>query len=242
MLLTRGLPAALILWAVCSCATDSPHGTPRRPQGGVVDGASGRVLYPDPEHRPDAVVVSRVLDSLFDPAAERLGERRDEPAEVWLDPGWPVHATTFERCIVFNPGEGRLKYADLILAHELVHWHVHDTALERNLPHTLVEGLCEWISAALVPELEADRRALFAGLLADARRRGALPQVVARLGIEKRAFTALPAETKHELYALGFTLVDRIGIEALREAAERGPLVPAEALELAGSDAAGGGL
>ncbi len=191
----------------------------------------------------DAVEVAAAIDRYFDLAAEKLGYRRDEPVEVWLDPEWSRHATTFERCIVLNPSGRRIEVVDWILAHELVHWHADGTPLQRHLPHVIYEGLAERVAVDLVPRWEDDRRSLYERLIGLARERGELSALIVRAGMDKYEWVSLPSDDGlYELYALGFTLVDRIGVDALRDAAERGPVTLGAVLEMAGVAADGTGL
>ncbi len=227
----------------CSCA--SSGFVPRRPDGGIVEARSGngRVLCSNLDQIADAAKAALAIDRYFTPAGEKLGYLRSEPVEVWLDAEWPRRATTLERCIVFNPSDGGNEFADLILAHEFVHWHAEDTRVQRNLPHTILEGICEWIAANLVSQWLVDRRKLFRGLLDAARERGDLPHLISRLSLNKHEWRSHPSDDRlYEQYALGFMLVDRIGVDVLREAAEMGPVTPNAILEMAGISADGTGL
>jgi hypothetical protein len=108
------------------------------------------------------------------------------------------------------------------------------------------EGLAEWIAVELVPRWEDDRRSLYGSLLEAARERGDLNDLISRAGLDKYGWMSLPGDDRlyelYELYALGFTLVDRIGVQALRDAAERGPVTLGAVLEMAGVGPDGTGL
>lgn len=240
----RLIPTLLALVAALSCASRQlPQ--PTRPDCGIMNAQSGngRALCASFDRFDDALSLSLAIDAYFERAAEELGHRRDEPVEVWLDPEWPGGPTTFEHCIAFNPSDPRLAFADLYLARELVHWHAHGTHLERNLPPVVRAGIAERIAVELVPECEEERRFLYGQLLDQARRRGALPRLISAASLDDREWRSLPDDRRrYELHALGFALVDRIGVDALRDASARGPVTPDAVLRMAGVDSDGAGL
>lgn len=204
---------------------------------------NGRVLCSSFEQFNDGVRVALATDKYWDLVVAELGYRRDEPVEIWLCPESPSLAVTFERCIVLDIYDRRMESLDGLLAHEIVHWHAFGTPMQWNLPHVVYEGLADYVSAALVPEWASDRRALFNRLLDAARARGDLPNVISRARLNARQWTAHPSNDRmHELYALGFTLVERIGLDELRAAAGRGRVSLDEILAMAGIGADGSGL
>lgn len=240
----RLVPGLLVLAAGHSC-TSSPLPQATRPDCGSVTSSSGdgRVLFSSFDQLDHAARVALAIDEHFDRTAEELGYRRDEPLEVWLDPEWHTHGSAGARCIVVNPSGRRMEFVDLILAHELVHWHARGTPIQRNLPLVVGEGIAERIALDIVREYEADRRAVYGDLLDAARRRGDLPDLISRANLDEYGWHSLPPESsRHELYALGFALVNRIGVDALREAATRGPVTLEATLRMAGVSPDGTGL
>lgn len=230
----------LALVAGCSCASSPPT----RPDGGVVNARSGngRVLCSSFDQIADATKAADAIDRYFDLAAKRLGHTNPRPVEIWLDPTWAGQAITLEHRIVFNPSNGAINGADLILAHEFVHWHFQASTHAGRLPHPIVEGICDCIAVELVDRFKDVRRAQIVDHLDAVHERGDLPRLISQLGVGIRQFEALTDDDQVSLAAIGFTLVERIGVEALRDAAERGPVTPEAILEMAGVGADGTGL
>jgi hypothetical protein len=129
------------------------------------------------------------------------------------------------------------------MAHELVHWHSSDSPIRKNLPYAAYEGLAYRIQAELVPAWDAPLRAEFGRLLAAAREQGGLAEVISCGDLDALAwFDPPPGASEHGVCALGFTLVDLIGVDALISAAERGPLTLDDVLTMAGVGPDGSGL
>ncbi len=235
--------ALLLLAALGSRAAPATIYPPLvRPTSGVVHGQAGRVLFSDFDEVGDAATVARMLDAYFAPAAKRFGYTNPAPLEVWLDYDWPFQWTTMPRCIVLNPSIGGMQGAEIILVHELVHWHAQASPIATSLPHPIVEGICERIACDLVERWRAERRAQLEGGLQALRESGELPRLIALLGVDIRRYERLSSEDRIGLSMLGFALVDRIGVEALLEAAKRGPVTQEALLAIGRIDAAGVGL
>ncbi len=236
----------LLAGAACVAAPSPPtYPIPKqRPAGGVAKAKNGHVLGSSVDQIGVAAELMLALNKYFDLVAERVGYRREEPfLEVWLDPEWAAAATTFDTCIVMNPCELEPGYAPGVLVHELVHWHTRRTALQRNLPQVAYEGLAHRIVAELVPGWDPAFRAEFRLRLDQARARGDLADLVSWADPGAAAWTTPPFDDRmNDLYALGFTLVDHIGVDALIAAAERGPVTLEELLEMSGVGADGTGL
>jgi len=257
----------LVLTLVLSCTAIPPQPSypiPRRPEGGVAEAKHGKVLGSSFDQINVAFALSRSLDRYFEAVAERLGYRRETPLEVWLDPEWASAATAFDTCIVVNPRMLQIEehsgaatdemcvavdprllqpgQADGIMAHELTHWHAMFTPL-RNLPQVAYEGLACKVVAEVVPGWDAAQRAALDPLIDAARARGDLPDLLARADMDVNSWTTPPFDERLEdLYALGFRLVDRIGIDPLIDAAEKGPVTLEEILAMAGVGPDGSGL
>jgi hypothetical protein len=239
------LASLLLILAASSCASSvGPRSIPERPSCGEVIAISGhgRVLSQDFSQLPAAVNAALVIDRYYALAAQRLGHTRDEDVEIWLVPAWPVLASTFENCIVFDPSPEAMPHADWILTHEFVHWHASGTVVQRNLPPTIVEGLCDRIAADLTQSLREHLRDTQSRLLAEARERGELSHVISHLDLDSRDLAWLSHSETHDMHALAIALVDRIGVDALLEAAEQGPVSSETILDMADVSADGEGL
>ncbi len=232
---------AITVLAACSCASAPAV---QRPSCGEVHPQNDRglVLYSDFDQFTAATISASVIDDYYDRTGSALGYSRAEAPEVWIVLGRSEQGATFDDHIIFDPSEGALEFAPLILAHEFVHWHSEGSAMQRNLPHVVMEGVSEWIAVDLTAEWSQARRVQFDRLLDAVRQRGDLPLLTSRLSLSRDAWSNLSGPELHETYALGFALVDRIGVDALREAAEQGPVSPKALLNMAGLRLDGGGL
>jgi len=102
-----------------------------------------------------------------------------------------------------------------LVAHELVHWYMQ--GVWEHLPHAVEEGLADYIALQLVPEAREQRLAEHAETLANMtpeRREKALE-------VSERTWATTPREVRSDAYAVGFEIVERFGIEGLRELCER---------------------
>lgn len=217
---------------------------PGRPAWSVLEAESGygRVYFSREEESADAIRCAAEIDRSFLQTAERLGIRSEAPLEVWLDYSLESPGVLEGGHITFNPSGEWIEMVELVMAHELLHWHAMGTAIALNLPHFVQEGVCELLSSELVPE---QGRVRTESLLAHLRRhaeQGTLGQLVARFCMDPAQAEAERPDETLEISALGFRLVEQIGYEALREAALAGPVTPERVLEMAGVDAQGGGL
>lgn len=199
--------------------------------------SGGEILADDIQ---EAAFVARVVDGRYRAAGRMLGYTRREAASIWIVPGWSSLATTFDDVIIFDPQSAGSQ--DFILTHEFVHWHSWGTVIQRNLSHPIQEGLCDWIAAQLVTNVLEIRHEQLRHRLSLARADGRLPRLMERLDMPIDSWLALPAEDSFDMLALAFVLVDRIGVHALRAAAERGPVSADMVLRMAGVAANGDGL
>ncbi len=228
------LSMAFLLLSGCS-ASSRPFDLPARPSGGVFQTTSqnGTVLFETPAELMGAQVVAEAIDRYYDKAAAALGCRRNEPVDVWLIPGWRSLGSTNQDRIIFDSSPRSLSYADLTLVHEFVHWHSEGSVLEENLPHSMIEGICEYIAISLVERGRAFRLNLYSELLEEAWARGDALALSARLSIDKAEWLSLDRTTRYELYALSYTIVARIGLDRVCEEARIGPLSVDDMLRLA---------
>jgi len=225
---------ALVFPVVSACQSIGGHPKIKRPSSGSVQGEAGLVLFDDESMRPTAERVARTLAELFERAAQKIGNHRERSCEIWLtQQEWPSHATTFARCIVFQPTPERMQFVDLIMAHEFTHWHLAGTKLQANLPHPMIEGICEEVATRLVPAWREDRETLYAGMIDGMLERGVLFEAQQQLGRSIGAWYKLERERRNELTALAFWLIQDIGFERLVSEAEQGRLTARDVLMLA---------
>ena len=211
-----------------------------RPEGGVMHAQNGGSVYAEFEDIGLAARAGLVIDAYYDLVSERLGESRGKPVEVWLSHDYDGQAHTNSERVVFNPEYAA--YLAPFLAHEFVHWHIGESLLQSNLPHGVIEGLCESISLELVPEHRDLRRDIHKELLAQYRSQGAFERLIPTLGYEYRSWRKLPEQDKYSTYAIGCALVDRIGTDVLLAAARESKLLLSDVLRMAGVQPDGSGL
>lgn len=126
-----------------------------------------------------------------------------------------------------------------LIAHEFTHWSVAGSPWDR-LPHAAEEGLCDFVAGQVAPE-SRDERVL--DLKARAAR-GLDAPVDDVLALTSRTWEHADVGAKQSAYALGYFLVERIGLERLRGLCESvvslGPsdLSTEQLLEAAGLDRA----
>jgi hypothetical protein len=113
-------------------------------------------------------------------------------------------------------GEFALRYQPrFTVAHELVHWYVCPPW--DRLPHVVEEGLADFIAIEFDPRLgsvrvpELEHR--IAEITAERRTR--------TYAITNRTMERTPEDVKSDMYAVGFEIVRRLGLERLRELCER---------------------
>jgi hypothetical protein len=101
------------------------------------------------------------------------------------------------------------------VAHELVH--LYASAPWDRLPHTIEEGLADYIALQLAPEFRDKRVAELERRLASI-----TPERRARaLAVTERAWATTAREVRSDAYAVGFEIVQRCGIEGLRYLCQR---------------------
>ena len=119
-----------------------------------------------------------------------------------------------ERRIVI--GDAALRdQARFSVAHELVHWYA--SAPWDRLPHAIEVGLADYIAVHVAPAFRDERIAELDRRLASItpeRREQAL-------AVSERTWATTPREVRSDAYAVGFEIVQRFGIEGLRELCER---------------------
>ena len=232
-----------LLLALLACCS-SVSIVPSRPPRSVLNAESGqgRVYFSSADELADATKCATEIDRLFLATADLLGSRNEAPLEVWLNYGLRTPGRLTGGHIEFNPSGGWIEMADLVLAHELLHWHALGTAIAVNLPHYVQEGVCELLSSELVPEQGRIRTESLLDLMRSQEEQGTLGRLVARFCLDPVLEKAARPDVSLEIYALGYVLVGQIGFEVLREAAMAGPVTPEMVLEMAGVDLEGRGL
>jgi hypothetical protein len=109
-------------------------------------------------------------------------------------------------------GTERRDAAPLLIAHELVHWHVEETW---GLPLVLEEGLAEMVAASFVnvgEEILAEHRALYEASVDAPILQGDRP-----LQITRADWRELKHEEKRQLYAWGYVHAAELGVDQLRD-------------------------
>lgn len=104
-----------------------------------------------------------------------------------------------------------------LIAHEITHWSVAGSPWDR-LPHAAEEGLCDFVAGQVAPK-SRDERVL--DLKARAAR-GLDAPIDDVLALTSRTWEHADAGAKTSAYALGYFLVERIGLERLRRLCESG--------------------
>jgi len=112
-----------------------------------------------------------------------------------------------------------------LIAHELVHW--CKSGPWDRLPHTIEEGFADYVALNLAPEFAIERRELF-----EARLKAASTEEMREvLVVDARDWPALPDDSKLLAYAVGFRVVEAVGLDGLRALcvradAEQLPTIP----------------
>ena len=238
----RHILISLAILAGSGCVSRGPS----RPTGGVITSATGngRVYYSDNATQHEyATLAAAVIDKYYVQAGVSVGRMHPGPVEVWLVQDPLERATTYEHCIVFSGVGGRIEFIDWVLAHEFVHWHAQETALRRNLPLAIEEGMCVLVASKIVPRFRKSSYFLYNNLIEAARKSGRALDLISLLNLTAKEWRARPLDDEFRtMYALGFALTATIGIDELCAAAERGPVTPEEILAMAGVSPDGTGL
>jgi len=126
------------------------------------------------------------------------------------DAGAGLHGYSDDTRIVVQGDEN----APLILAHELVHWHMRGSLLQQRLPAAVQEGICEFIAARGLG-LEASLAQIYAPLL---------PQTVedaqSILRYSNSQIHDRSLSDTVRVYAYGWFLARTLGLEQLWNVAE----------------------
>jgi len=165
----------------------------------------------------DPAAATRLAEAL--PLAElvrdRLGSKRVRRVEVHLtrpgERGFGSHGTCFSSHIEITPRGMRVH--EYVLAHEACHWYIAGSRFD-GLPLWVEEGLCDWIAYDVLGLLEGRRMELE-------------DDVTSAIHLEHLHYDAvgwdrLTGRETDALYALGFRVVDRLGLERLAELNENG--------------------
>lgn len=112
-------------------------------------------------------------------------------------------------------GRDMLPILRFALAHEMVHWHIAGTAWDR-LPHFAEEGLADFVALQLAPECQDQRLRAYRARAA----RGLDAPVKEVLSLSPEQWNSSNDSLKESTYVLGYFIVERIGITALRRLCE----------------------
>jgi hypothetical protein len=100
--------------------------------------------------------------------------------------------------------------ANRIVVHELVHWYKADPW--DRLPHVVEEGLAEYISLIFAPEFRDPRVAE----LAECRANLTPERRERALAVNRHNKDLIPKDERTEIYAVGYEIVERLGIDGVR--------------------------
>ena len=259
----RSLAAALLALG-CACALEQP-----RPLPGLAEHAPFRVHAEDQrsaefalENAAFGLGAARQLPGLrergtIEIRVTRVGAAAPGGATRWRGELGQRGEAWIELALGEDPGEQRF-----LIGHELTHALLDATWQE--LPQIVEEGLADHVGERASPECGAARRLAHAIRLCSWTGPGlaivrageppetlfarldleSLPEPVAMLELDGRSYHDVkPAENRELLYALGYLIVERIGLVKLRElcaaaqAAGEKHVAPAKLLEAAHLDA-----
>ena len=157
-----------------------------------------------------------------------FGECREQRPSVWIVDTFGHKGMQFERCVVLRADA--MRFPEFFLTHELVHWYAVGTPWSR-LPKVVEEGLADHAVCQLLPEYEGDRRNRHS-LVYSAFRQGSIEiDLLALLREDWEDWEDFNESDYAVLYAVGFAIVERIGIDALHQLClDHGGGVPPEVL------------
>jgi hypothetical protein len=159
-----------------------------------------------------ATALVELLDRQAPAVQAALGEFNRSKPSVWFVTGGKFKAVQCENCIVLRTDA--MVVPEYFLTHELVHWYAVGTPW-RRLPKAVEEGLADFLTCRIARRYELDRRRHHRAARA-AVREGHVEVDFLRMLREDREdwgnYTALDHDI---LYAFGFTVVERIGVEGL---------------------------
>lgn len=207
----RHLTLSLVLQLALASCSSMPEFEHRSP--------SGVARADDPN---DARMLAMIGNLFTAEVCTKLGVEPEPPFVIYHVSGseslglavWRDGDEIVERRIVI--GDAALRdQARFSVAHELVHWYA--SAPWDRLPHAIEEGLADYIAVHVAPEFRDERIAELDRRLASItpeRREQAL-------AVSERTWATTPREVRSDAYAVGFKVVQRFGIEGLRELCER---------------------
>ncbi len=203
--MTRNLFAVLALLSLAACRSIPRH--EERSTAGVV-------RSDDPAK---ALVLLALAEELTPQVCARLGVEPAEPFVIHHAPGGQRNGVAVrrdgdrivERFILLGdaPDELRLRF---ITAHELIHWYA--TAPWDRLPHTVEEGLADYLAAELAPAVRdnvADNHDWNLGTLTPERRKRAWI-------VDQRDWPKTPQSACDDAYSIGFEICRRLGVDGVR--------------------------
>lgn len=208
--MTRNLFVLLTLLSLAACRSIPRH--EERSTAGVV--------------RSDNPVTARRLLALAEELAPRvcaqLGVEPAEPFVIHHAPGGDTNgvavrrsgARVLERFILLAK-EPEEDYQGFVIAHELVHWYA--TAPWDRLPHTVEEGLADYLSVELAPELRDHVTTQHDWTLATLTRERRERAFV----VDARDWPKTASSARSDAYSIGFEICRRLGVQGLRALCER---------------------
>lgn len=199
----------LLALAPCGCRSAQPRFEYATPTG---------VARSDDEHVARAI--AEIADSFSAPVAREMEVDQPPPFVIhhvhhvptpFGGGVWVVRdraGRVVDRHIVIsNLGLMQARFA---IAHELVHWYASRTW--DRLPHAVEEGLADSIALKLAPEWKQIRE-----LELDLRLNEITPERRAlALQVTERQWEAAPTQVREDAYAVGFEIVQRLGVARLR--------------------------
>ncbi|HUR28794.1 MAG TPA: hypothetical protein VM509_11450 [Planctomycetota bacterium] len=137
----------------------------------------------------------------------------DVPAAEFLVERGPTGQILSRRIDIGDVGARR--QMRFLIGHELVHWYAR--GVWDRLPHAVEEGLADELGLRFSEDLRLLRGTELAVALASV-----TPERRARvLAVNERSWKSASAELRFDAYAVGFEMVQRIGVDGLRALCER---------------------
>ncbi len=203
--MTRSLFTVLALLSLAACRSIPRY--EERSEAGVVrsdDPAQARRLL-------------ALAEELAPQVCARLGVEPTDPFVIHDAPGSQRSGVAVrrdgdrivERFILLGNAPDELPQR-FIIAHELVHWYA--TAPWDRLPHTVEEGLADYLAAELAPEfrdnIAEDHDWILQTLTPERRERAYI--------VDQRDWPKTPKSARDDTYSIGFEICRRLGVEGVR--------------------------
>ena len=180
----------------------------------------GSARSEDPE---TARMLANLGSELSVQVCERLRVETKPHFVIWHVPEMPAGGLRVARDEEGNITERRIELGTFMVhnqarfgvAHELVHWYAF--GVWDRLPHAVEEGLADYIALQLAPELLDIRKADYGATSV-----GMTPERRARVfACNEREWPRVSEEVRLDAYAIGYEIVQRLGIDGLRSLCDR---------------------